>query len=353
MSHVVDLGEDLDLETEEADLTEHRFRFVPSPGDWKRLTPRTRTARLVLAAVLLTLALIGPKPFEHQAPPFAMDVGLVYALIVLGVSVLGWIGEISVAVVPQMGLGLIVMNWSQRHGWPFVVGLAAVVLASIPFSVLLGMFALRLRGINFVIASLAFGYLVQQSLMIKYFGSNPAKYGGLTRPHVVRTDAAYYYWLLGSLVLAAAVCYMIQRSRIGRAVTAMRDSETAFWTLGHSRAVYKVLVVCLSGAIATLGGAYFALLLGQVPASYYSPGLAFVFLGFALAGGLGSIGGSIAFGVLFVSIPKYMEGATPGPASKYDFLFYGISSLVIFLWVPGGIGGLGRRLWARIEGRTR
>lgn len=325
---------------------------VPSIADWKKLSPRAKTARMVAGGVMFILAVLGPHPLKSYAPPFAMDLGLIYALIVIAVSVLGWIGEISMAAVAQMGLGLVVLNDLQRHHWPFPLILLAVLVSSIPFSMLLGMFALRLRGINFVIASLAFGHLAQRSLIAQYIGAGGAERGGVSRPSYLRTDGSLYYWILVSLVIVAVGCYMIQRSRLGKAITAMRDSETAFWALGHSRAAYKLLVVCLSGAIATLAGAYFALLLGQVPASYYSPGLAFVFFGFALAGGLGSIGGAIAFGVLFGALPKYLEGQTPAAASKYDFLLYGFFSLVIFIKVPGGLGGLGRRLWARVEGRS-
>jgi ABC-type branched-subunit amino acid transport system permease subunit len=132
----------------------------------------------------------------------------------------------------------------------------------------------------------------------------------------------------------------------------MRDSETAFWTLGHSTAAYKLFAVCLSGAIATLAGSYFALLQLQVPAIYYQPGLAIVFFGFALAGGFGSIGGAIAAGMLFGALPKYLEAYTNGGFTRFDFFFYGALSLVIFMKVKGGLGGLGQRLWARVEGRA-
>ena len=120
-------------------------------------------------------------------PTFAMDLGLVYALVVIAVTVLGWIGEISLAVVAQMGFGLIVLNYLQRHHWPFPLILLAVVVSSIPFSVILGLFALRLRGINFVIASLAFGYLVQRSLLAQYMGAGASEKGTWVRilsPHV-------------------------------------------------------------------------------------------------------------------------------------------------------------------------
>jgi len=350
MSAVVDLREETSPAEEEVDIVARRWNFVPSLADWNDLTQRAKIARVVGAVVLLALALLGPHPLKSYGPTFAMDLGLTYALVVIAVSVLGWIGEISLAVVAQMGFGLIVVNYLQRHHWPFPLILLAVVVSSIPFSVILGLFALRLRGINFVIASLAFGYLVQRSALAEYMGAGASEKGSVSRPSYLRTDDNLYYWILISLVVVAAGCYMIRRSKVGKAITAMRDSETAFWTLGHSTAAYKLFAVCLSGAIATLAGAYFALLQLQVPAIYYQPGLAIVFFGFALAGGMGSIGGAVAAGIFFGAVPKYLEAYTNGGFTKYDFFFYGFFSLLIFMKITGCLGGLGQRLWARIEG---
>jgi branched-chain amino acid transport system permease protein len=352
VSAVVDLRETVIPSDDDLDVVSRRWSSIPRPADWKSLSQRAKVARVCGAAVLFTLAMLGPHPLKSYGPTFAMDLGLIYAMVVIAVSVLGWIGEISLAVVAQMGFGLVVVNYLQRHHWPFGVILLAVVASSIPFSIILGLFALRLRGINFVIASLAFGYLVQRSVLSEYMGAGASSKGSVDRPSFLRTDDNLYYWILASLVVVAVVCYLIQRSRLGKAITAMRDSETAFWTLGHSTAAYKLFAVCLSGAIATLAGAYFALLQLQVPAIYYQPGLAIVFFGFALAGGMGSIGGAIAAGLFFGALPKYLEAYSNGGFTKYDFFFYGAFSLLIFMKVRGGLGGLGQRLWARIEGRA-
>lgn len=352
MSAVVDIRDPDAAELTDDEVISRRWSFLPSLSDWKELSQRAKVARVSAAAVLFLMAMIGPHPLKSYGPTFAMNLGLIYALVVIAVSVLGWIGEISLAVVAQMGFGLIVLNYLQRHDWPFALILLAVVVSSIPFSLILGLFALRLRGINFVIASLAFGYLMQRSLLAEYMGAGASEKGSVTRPSFLRTDDQLYYWILASLVVVAAGCYMIRRSRVGKAITAMRDSETAFWTLGHSTAAYKLFAVCLSGAIATLAGAYFALLQLQVPAIYYQPGLAIVFFGFALAGGFGSIGGAVAAGIFFGAVPKYLEAYTNGGFTRFDFFFYGSLSLLIFLKVSGGLGGLGQRLWGRVEGRA-
>jgi ABC-type branched-subunit amino acid transport system permease subunit len=236
-----------------------------------------------------------------------------------------------------MGFGLIVIDYLQGRGWPFGLVLLGVVASSIPVSLIVGMFALRLRGVSFVIASLALGYLAQRSILAEYLGAGASDKGEVSSPRYLASQDRFYYWLLASVVLVTAACYLVQRSRVGRAISAMRDSETAFWTLGHSPARSKLFTV-------------YAMLLVRVPALYYQPGLAIVFFGFALAGGMGSIGGAVAAGLFFGALPKYLEAYTSGGFTRYDFFFYGLFSLLIFMKIPGGLGGLGRRLWARLEG---
>jgi ABC-type branched-subunit amino acid transport system permease subunit len=67
---------------------------------------------------------------------------------------------------------------------------------------------------------------------------------------------------------------------------------------------------------------------------------------------MGSIGGAVAGGVFFGAMPKYLEVLWPSIYNKFDFLFYGLVALVIILWVPGGLAGVGRRVWKRMEGRA-
>lgn len=306
------------------------------------------TRRLVIA-LLATAAVIGPHALKWAGPTYAFNLGLIYGLVVLAVSVLGWIGEISLAVVAQMGFALLVVSWLQGHDVPFALILPLTLLSSIPVSLVIGVFALRLRGVNFVVASLAFGYMAQRAVFDEAMGAGVNEKGKIVRPDFIRTDDRLYYLILAAVVVAVAACWLIRRSRLGVAIAALADSETAFWTLGHSPAAYKLFVVCLSGALATLAGAFYALLQLNVSAMYYQPGLAILFFGFALAGGMGSVGGAIFAGLFFGALPKYLESASSGRFTKFDFFFYGVSALVVILKVPGGFGAIGRRVWHRLE----
>lgn len=319
---------------------------------WGSLPTRARTARVAGAAMLLVLVVAGPRLFTTWGPAAAYDFGLTVAMLVLAVSVLGWIGEISLAVVAQMGLGMIALSWLQTHThFPLLVALPLVVLSSIPVSLVLGLFCLRLRGVNFVIASLALAGMAQKAFFQKALGAATSLHGRVARPHFVASDGALYYLIAAALVGVMALLYLLQRSRVGTALASMRDSETAFWTLGYSPAAYKLFVVCLSGGIATLAGAFYGLLQGTVPSFYFNPGLAIVYFGFAMVGGMGSIGGAVGAGLFFGALPKYLEVIWQA-FSKWDFVFYGLVALVIIVKVPDGLSGVGRRLWRRLESQS-
>jgi branched-chain amino acid transport system permease protein len=317
------------------------------------MTRRTvlRTAGVsVLTAFVLTM----PYDMKWAGSAFALDYGVIIGMIVLSVSVLGWIGEFTLAVVAQMGFGLVVVNLVQNAGLPFLVAVPVVILSSIPISLLLGVFALRLRGVYFAIATLAFGYMAQKTFFQSYLGVQGG-FGGtdsksITRPAGFTGSEGFYYLLMGSLLLMAVICWAVQRSWIGTSLTALRESEAALSVLGHSPGAYKMFTICLSGAIATMAGAYFGMLQGLVPSNYFQPALAVLYFGFAVAGGMGSVAGACVAGIAFGAIPKYFDSLSEGKLVGYDQFFIGIVALAVVLWAPGGFAAIGRRIWLRLEG---
>ncbi len=313
--------------------------------------PRVVAVRLLGLAVLVPLLLTGPYALKWAGPAYALDFGLIVAMATLSISVLAWIGEITLATLAQMGMGVIGLYFLERHGVPFLLVLPILAVASIPVSLVIGAFALRLRGVYFAIATLAFGYLAQKTFFQTYLGGQGGFDQVIDRPSFVSDDYRLYYLLIGSLLVVAVVCALVRRSWIGTRITALRDSEMAFAVLGHSPARYKLFTVCLAGAIATVAGVYYGILQQVVPANYFSPILAVLYFAYAVVGGFGSIGGAIAAGIVFGTVPKYLDSLSEGRFVGYDQFFAGFLALLIVLTARGGLHEVGRRLWHRIEGR--
>ncbi|HKN38339.1 MAG TPA: hypothetical protein VJ456_04415, partial [Acidimicrobiia bacterium] len=95
-------------------------------------TLRARLVRLTGVTILVALLATLPYAMKWAGPAFAVDYGLIVAMVVLSISVLGWIGEISLAPVAQMGFGLVVVNLLQEAGLPFLVIIPVVIISSIP-----------------------------------------------------------------------------------------------------------------------------------------------------------------------------------------------------------------------------
>jgi len=208
----------------------------------------------------------------------------------------------------------------------------------------------------FAIATLPFAYTAQKTFFQDYLGVQGG-FGGtdsksITRPVGFSSSEEFYYLLMGSLLLMALICSLVNRSWIGTSLTALRHSEAALSVLGHSPGAYKLFTICLSGAIATVGGAYFGMLQGLVPSNYFQPALAILYFGFAVAGGLGSVSGAVVAGTAFGAIPKYFDSLSEGKLVGYDLFFIGFLSLGLVLWAPGGLADIGRRVWRRLEGQA-
>ena len=339
-----------------------RLRARPQELSAGKAPPRRRTttnrrlvARTLGFAVGGGLLLFLPSLTNWAGPAYAIDYGVIIAMVVLSAAVLGWIGEFSLAIVAMMGFGLVGINLLQSAEVPFVFIIPAVAIGSIPISLILGTFALRLRGVYFAIATLAFAYLAQKTVFETILGVQGG-FGGtqsspISRPSFfAASDFRFYYLLLGSLLVMACICWAINRSRIGTSLTALRESEMALSCLGHSPGAYKLFAICLSGGIAAISGAYFGMLQGLVPANYFTPGLAILYFAYAVVGGLGSVGGAIGAGIFFGSIPKFVDSLAEGELVGYEPFLVGIALILVVLFQPGGLAAIGRRVWARIEG---
>ncbi len=319
---------------------------IPGPPGLRVVIPR-----LVGIAILVPLLLTLPYSLKWAGPAYALDFGLVVAMATLSISVLAWIGEITLATLAQMGMGVVGVYFLEQHGVPFAAVLPIMVVASVPVSLVIGVFALRLRGVYFAIATLAFAYLAQKTFFQTYLGGQGGFDQIIKRPDYASDDYRLYYLIMGSLIAVAVICGVIRRSWIGTRITALRNSEMAFAVLGHSPARYKLFTVCLAGAIATVAGVYYGVLQQVVPANYFSPILAVLYFAYAVVGGFGSIGGAIAAGLIFGTLPKYVNSLSEGRFVGYDQFFAGFLALLIILTTQGGLQEVGRRLWRRIEGR--
>src|SRR4051794_32971871 len=315
----------------------------------------------IVGAIGLNL-LVGTTGQLSLAHAFFLGVGAISYVFVSGES-----GGIGVAQLKGLGLPPLV---------GMVVGVLLAGLAGLLFSPI----AARLRGIYLGVASLSLVFIGQHVLNswtsvtggftgraapdFSLFGFTFANKDPLLFIAGVEFREAERLWYLGLALALAAYVFArnLLRSRPGRALQTLRDSEVAASVMGVNVQRYKGRVFLVSSMYAGLSGVMYALSIGSVAPESFGLEVSIQYLAMIVLGGLGSVGGA-ALGALFVSalplvFQRYADvvpfvssgglgGIAAGEAARY---LYGLAIVLVIMFAPGGLAGIARRLRS---GRTR
>lgn len=188
---------------------------------------------------------------------------LIYGVIGLGLMLLsGYTGLFSLGHAAFVGVGAYTEAWLAARGWPFPVSMLLAAAVAALVGVVVGLPALRVKGIYLAIATLAFGFIVGE-----VFARWESATGGNAGAHVKSPtlfgaefgdSVSFYFVCLATAVLATLALLNLLRSPVGRAFVAIRDSEVSAQSLGIHLARYKTLSFALSAALAGLGGSLYA-----------------------------------------------------------------------------------------------
>ncbi|MFI2433495.1 branched-chain amino acid ABC transporter permease [Streptomyces sp. NPDC018693] len=337
-----------------------------------------------LAAVLLLCAL----PFYLDA--FWLRIGLFSMAAAIGAVGLGLLsgtaGQLSLGHAFFLAVGAYGYTWfaddDRGPGLPPALALVLAVLLAGAAGGLFSPVAGRVRGIYLGVATLALVFLGHHVLLTAdsvtggFNGSSvpPFELGGLAFDSAselvvlgVPFGAEERLWYLG-LALFALTWFTARgmlRGRPGRALTALRDSETAAAVMGVNIARYRSAAFVVSSMYAGLAGVFLALAFRRVVPDYFGLALSVDYLAMIVIGGLGSVAGATAGAVFVTALPLLMTryadqlplvtapGATDGgvgPTEAARYL-YGAAIVVVLLYAPDGLHGLTRRLRDRLRSR--
>jgi len=203
--------------------------------------------------------------------------------------------------------------------------------------VVIGLPALRIRGLLLAVITLAFAQAVAT------YGLNRADVGWLPRGRIERsallgivpieTEAQYYYFIVACLVLVLSVARRLRRSRVGRVIIGVRENDRAAQAFGVSPVRAKLTAFAVSGFIASFAGAVFVHHqqgLGQQP---YATEESLAVFSMVVIGGLGSLPGAVLGAV-------YVKGAQYFLPTELSFFVGGAGLLIVLLVLPDGLGAL-------------
>src|SRR5581483_3154775 len=277
--------------------------------------PGVRLARAGLIAAVAVAAGATPLVADTRQLNLLGSVTAVYALVAVSLVVLtGWAGQISLGQFAIAGVGAVVAaNLLARAGTDLFVALLAASAAGAACAVVLGLPALRARGLFFPVTTLAFA-----AAMAGYF-LNPTYFSGLLpevihRPllfgHIDLADERNLYWFCAAVVaVAVAGTLGVRASRAGRVLIAVRDNPWAAQARGVSLLRARLMAFAVSGALAGLAGGLHVVVLDGVRIGSYSPALSFEAFAMVVIGGLTSVWGALAGAIALRRL-----GRPPGPS---------------------------------------
>jgi len=210
--------------------------------------------------------------------------------------------------------------------------------------VLVGIPALRLRGIYLAIATIAFVEVLRViSLNLEVTGGAVGIFG---IPQPFQTAIAYLWIAVPLLLISMFFLYRLERIRAGRAFAAIREDELAADAMGINPTHYKVLAFTLGAILAGIVGAISAHFLNTWNARQGTFDASIIYLTFVLIGGYRSFVGPVLGGMVFTALPEVLRAIadTNGlPSALAQFLrdgrliIFGLLIVIGTIFFPQGL----------------
>jgi branched-chain amino acid transport system permease protein len=299
---------------------------------------RRASAPLALAAFVAAAAampsVLGP------ARLLSMSLALIFAVAALSVVVItGWTGQTSLAQVTFMGVGAFTLArlMAPRVGLPLYLAAPAAILAAAVLSVVIGLPALRLRGVYLAVVTLGFAQVLQDAAFNNSTITESQNGLVVARPVLGPLDLSgehtLYYLLLGVLVGCCLLVAAMRRSSLGRRMISLRTTEVGASVRGVDLVSTKLAAFSISAALAGLAGVLYALEIQSVGPAPFNPLQSIFLLGLVVIAGQRTIAAALVAGILYGWMPpeltRHFTDSTFGPNATN--LVAGVGLLVVLI----------------------
>jgi branched-chain amino acid transport system permease protein len=301
---------------------------------------------LVLLAVLAPLAALG----KFQTLEFAYV--WAFAIAIVGVNLLtGYCGQISLGNSAFMAIGgYTTAIVATRLGWSPLATIPLAAVISAAGGVLLGIPALKLRGLYLGLATFALALSTpslirhfdsltggSQGIYITGAGRDPF---GLVEAGQLTSEQWLYYLSFVLFLLLFLFSRALLMSDVGRAFRSIRDGETVAVANGVSLTYYKTLAFAISALFAGVAGSLDAMATSYVGPNSFDATIALALIVGAAIGGLGTLAGPIVGALFTVWAPILAQQVYKGRPD----IAYGVLLIVIMYTMPQGVVGAFYRL---------
>ncbi len=326
-----------------------------------RLLVRRHAALLrvvgIASAALLPL-LPGLRSEGHR---FELSLILIYAVVAVSLTMLvGWGGQLSLGHFAVLGVGAFVAARLASHGLSIPVLVLAAGAAGAVTLTLVGIPALRVRGLTLAVTTLGFALVANEWLFReKWFTGSITPNVDLSPTPVLRGIGSVYgllsvyYLSLVILVGVMVVARALRGSTPGRLMIAVRDDERASATFGVTPASVKLMTLAISGFFAGAAGVAWGLAWRTVSPDQFTPDLSLSILALPVIGGLGSASGAVgASFLIYTSVfflgPHLGSLFGSGGQAGAQLALSGLLTLGVLLAYPTGLAGAVQDRWERM-----
>ena len=275
---------------------------------------------------------------------------LIYSVAGLGLMLLaGFTGLFSLGHAAFLGVGAYTQAVLTNAGLPFPLAMVFAAALSAAVGFVVGLPALRVKGIYLGMATLSFGFIVEEVL-----ARWESVTGGNAGIHIKKPDLfgwtldsgeSFYFLCLVVTVLATLGILNLLRSPTGRAFVAIRDSEISAQSMGIHLAHYKTLSFALSAALAGVAGALYAHKMQFISPDQFNILQSIDLLLMVVIGGVGSVHGAFLGAVFLITLPELITivkdylPAVVGQAPGLKSVVYGVVLVSFVLFEPMGLYG--------------
>lgn len=305
---------------------------------------RERKKRDIIAIGILAAVIAVIPLFTSSRYVFSMCISI-FTMAAFGTAwniIGGYAGQIGFAHSAFFSIGaysgvLCYLKLGISPWWGLLLGLAISLLASL----FIGTITLRYKGTYFMFCTIAFTKCIEVLLLWKKELTGGA--GGLVIPikgnHfslLIFKDPRYYYYLLAAmLLLSLIISWVIEQSKAGYYMRAIKADIHAAESLGIESKDYKILAFLISSAIVSATGTIYAFYMGYIdPASVGGVDLSTRILAYAIVGGIGQLFGPLIGAILLVPLNDIVNTVGTGGAGT---LLYGVALILIMRFLPKGL----------------
>jgi len=296
---------------------------------------------VVILLGALTPWLVNEEYFTH-----VLTLALIYVVLAMSLQLLlGYAGQLSLGHAAFFGVGAYTSAaCSAQLKMPVPVAIVCGVALAGALGAVVAPIS-RLRGNYLAVGTLGLVEIVH-TVFLNWTPVTHGTEGYLNIPAFsffgylpLETDFHYYYVVFAlTVVVYLSFRQLVENSRFGQSLAAIRQNELAAAAVGVNARFYKMQVFILSSAAAGLAGGLFAHFIRYLSPNQFTLDVSIAVLMMIVVGGIGSLNGAVVGALLLSFAPEYLR-----QFQEFRLVIYGVLILVLMIFVPSGLAGLWRR----------